>query len=328
MRCCGLHPLARVGIPVLVVLATVACSSGAEESGQDETAPGGVTASDPADGGTAGSSEPASVAATPEEYQQALSGLDERLDEGFADVNKVRSPVRLPEAIAALRAQVDEERATLTQIVPPETIADAHEELDVALADLSTDLTTLESDATSNVVCAGSAAVQRAGNGDGAAAVREAAARLAESDPVEEYTVGTFVPDEGKLRNRRGRNGDQRSGRRNGPNVLNVKGSPEQDALLKLRIKKRGIRNVYVRSGSNVEVTDLPDGNYDVFITQGVDFNRKAGRFTRECRFSRLDDQLRFRSTATQYSVWDLELTETVFGNAPSSPMDPNDFPN
>jgi hypothetical protein len=331
MRRCGRHPLARVWMPALVVLAAVACSSGAEEADQDAPTPGGVPASAPADGATeAGSGSapsPQATTATPEEYQQALTGLDERLADGFAEVNKLRSPVGLPEAVAALRDQVDEERATLAQVVPPETVADAHAELDVALSDLSTDLTALESEAASNVVCAGNAAVRRAGNSDGAAAVREAAGRLIESDPVEEYTVGTFVPEDGDERNRRGRNGDLRPGRRNGPGVLKVKGSPEHDALLKLRIKKRGIRNVYVRAGSNVEVTDLPDGNYDVFIAQGVDFNRKSGRFTRECSFSRLDDPLRFRSTAAQYSVWELELTETVFGNAPSSPMDPKDFP-
>jgi len=321
----------RVWAPVLVLLVAAACSGGAEESGGDDQTPGRGTASVPAAGGSeaggvAPSPEP--TTATAQEYQQALAALDEQLADGFAEVEEIRSPVGLPEAIAAVRDQVDEQRAALAQVAPPETVADAHGELDVALSDLSADLTALESEATSAVVCAGSAAVLRAGNSDGAAAVREAAARLRESDPVEEYTVGSFVPDEGEERNRRGRNGYLRPGRRNGPNVLKVTGSPDHDALLKLRIKKRGIRNVYVRSGSNVEVTDLPDGNYDVFITQGVDFIRKTGRFTRECSFSRLDDPLRFRSTATQYSIWELELTQTAFGNAPSSPLDPKDFPN
>jgi hypothetical protein len=325
MRRCGRHALACVWIPVLVVLVLAGCSGGAEQA-EDDPTPGPVPASTP-EASTATAS-PAPVTATPQEYQQALTELDEQLDDGFARVAKRRGPVGLADAIAELRDRVDEQRVGVAQVVPPETVADAHAELDIALSDLSADLTALESDASASVVCAGGAAVLRAGNGDGAAAVREAAARLLESDPVEEYQVGEFVPDGGDERKRRARNGDLRPGRRGGPNVLKVTGGPSLDALLKLRIKKRGIRNVYVRSGSQIDVNDLPDGNYDVFIAQGTDFNRKTGRFTRECSFSRLDDRLEFRSTATQYSVWELEMTETVFGNAPSSAIDPEDFPN
>jgi hypothetical protein len=311
-------------MPVLVVLMVVACSEGSEPIApqDDATAP---AASTPADGAA---SSPAFTAATPEEYQQVLTEIDERLAERFDEVSRTRSPVGLPDALATLRRQVDEGRAALAQVVPPDTVAAAHDELDDALSDLSGDLSTLESQAASNVVCAGSAAVRRVGNGDGAAAVREAAATLADSDPVEEYTVGTFVPERGKQRHRRGRNGDLAPGRRGGLGQLRITGSPESDSLIKLRIKKREIRNVYVRSDTTVEVNDLPDGKYDIFITQGVDWDSKSNRFTRECTFSRLDDQFEFTTTASQYTVWELELLESVLGNAPSSPMDPEDFPN
>jgi hypothetical protein len=332
MRHHGRLLLVRVGTPALVALMVMACSRGGEPAAEPEAQDGPTT---PAASATAASAQvesaapsPASTAATPEEYQQVLTQIDERLAERFEEVSKVRSPVGLPDALATLRRQVDEGRAALAEIVPPEAVGRAHDELDAALSGLSADVSTVENAAASNLVCAGSAAVRRIGNNDGAAAVRAAGAGLAESDPVEEYTVGTFVPEPGKQRHRRGQNGDLEPGRRSGLGVMRITGSPESDSLIKLRIKKRGIRNVYVRSDSTVEVNDLPDGRYAIFIAQGTDWDGRSNRFTRQCSFSRLDGTFEFTTTETQYTVWELELLESVLGNAPSSPVDPGDFPN
>jgi hypothetical protein len=332
MRRHGRLLLVRVGMPALVALMVMACSRGGEPAVEPDAQVGPTT---PAASATAASApvesaapSPASTAATPEEYQQVLTQLDERLAERFEEVSRVRSPVGLPDALATLRRQVDEGRAALAEIVPPEAVAQAHDELDAALSGLSADVSAVENAVASNVVCAGSAAVRRLGNSDGAAAVREAVAGLADSDPVEAYTVGTFVPEPGKQRHRRGRNGDLEPGRHGGLGIMKITGSAESDSLIKLRIKKRGIRNVYVRSDSTVEVNDLPDGRYAIFIAQGIDWDGKSHRFTRQCSFSRLDDTFEFTTTETQYTVWELELLESVLGNSPSSPVNPSDFPN
>jgi hypothetical protein len=315
-----------VWVLTLVVLTSVACSPGAEEVSTDETTPVAVPDSPAPEAAPEPSPSPERIAATAEEYQQALSVLDDRLAERIKRVAALKGPKGLAERVGDLRDRVDEERATLAAMVPPETIADAHDELDVALSDLSLDLASVESDASSNAVCSGPAALRRTGNGDGAAAVREAVARFAQSDPVEDYVVGTFVPEGGKERNRRGRNGDLRPGKRGGIGEMRITGSPDSDVLIKLRVKKQGIRNVYVRKNSTVKVSRLPDGKYDVYVARGVDWNDKTGRFMRECSFSRLNSPFEFTTTSTQYTIGELEL-DTLFGNVPSTTLDPEEFP-
>lgn len=328
----------RVQVRALCVAALLlaACSGGADEVGAGGTEAGDTTTETGADSGTERavdpvlslpSASPAPAASTPEAYQAELTALDDRLAEAMRALGKRRSIVGLTEAIAELRATVDAEHATLGGLEPPETVADAHAELDVALSDLSTALTSLETDAQSRMVCAGESALRQLGNSDGAAAVREAAARLAESDPAQTYTVGEFVPEDGEQRNRRGRNGELRRGRRGGLGELKITGSPNSDSLLKLRIKKRGIRNVYVRRNTTVTIDGLPDGRYEVYLAQGKDWNGDTNRFTRSCSFSKFDDKLNFRTTSTQYTIYQLELLESFFGNATTTDLDPEDFP-
>jgi hypothetical protein len=320
----GRRLLARAWVLALMMVVAVACSNGAEQT-TDESTPdaGGGATSEPVS--EAASAAPASV--SPEEYQQALATLGEELAAGFGEIAKIKKPAGLTEAVANLRGQVDQQRSSVAEVVPPENVAAAHADLDAALLQLSDDLSVLEDEASSGAVCAGGAAVRRAGNSEGAAAVRAAAEGIASADPAAQYTVGSFVPKQEDEKNRRGRNGDLRAGKRGGNGELQISGSPNSDAVIKLREGDESVRNVYVRKGTTVNVNEIPDGNYDVYAAQGVDWNESTGRFTRECIFSHFDDKLEFTTTATTYSVWQLQLTETAFGNAPSSPVDPAEFP-
>lgn len=319
---------------LLVVMLVTACngatgeletargpSDGVPVAPDEQSAPSAVPSPTP-------TPSPVPLTATPQEYQTALTALDDSLAAALDGLEARRAPVGLSEAIADVREQLDSERGALAAVVPPETVAAAHSELDTALSDLSFELSVLEADAAAQVVCAGDASIRRLGDGDGAAGVREASARLVESDPLEEYTVGTFVPAQDKQRNRRGRNGDLRRGRRGGTGRLEITGSPDFDSLLKLRINERGIRNVYVRKNTEVTVESLPDGTYEVYLAQGRDWSKGDSRFTRDCSFSVFDETLDFQTTSTQYTIYQLELLESIFGNATSTVLDPEAFPN
>jgi hypothetical protein len=315
---------ARAWALVLTMVMAVGCSNGAGQTtdGPPPEPGGGSTREQVSE---AASAAPASV--SPEEYQQALTTLDEQLAAGFGDIAKIMKPAGLAESVADLRDQVDQQRSALAGLVPPENVAAAHTDLDAALLQLSDNLSVLEGEASSGAVCAGGAAVRRASNSDGAAAVRAAAESLASADPAAQYAVGAFVPEPQDERNRRGRNGDLRNGRRGGSGEIKITGAPDHDAVIKLRDGDEGIRDIYVRKGTTVTVNEIPDGNFDAFLALGVDWNKSTGRFTRECAFSRFDDKLEFTSTATTYSIWELQLARTAFGNAPSTPVDPAEFP-
>jgi hypothetical protein len=307
-----------------LMVVAVACSNGAEQTTEESTPDaGGGDTSEPVS--EAASAAPAS--ASPEEYQQALAALDEQLAAGFGEIARIKKPAGLTEAVTNLRDQVDQQRSTFAEVVPPENVAAAHADLDAALLQLSDDLSVLEGEVSSGVVCAGGAAVRRAGNSEGAAAVRAAAEDIASADPAAQYTVGSFVPKQEDEKNRRGRNGDLRPGKRGGNGELQISGPPGNDAVIKLRDGDESVRNIYVRKGTTVNVDQIPDGNFDVYAAHGVDWNESTGRFTRECVFTKFDDKLEFTTTATTYTTWQLQLTETAFGNAPSTPVDPAEFP-
>ena len=324
----GLRVWRGGAVLLAAVMLLAACTGGAGESLELADAPSAPASPAP----VATSSPPPTTPALPPEttageYQAALTALDERMAAGMADLRRRRSPVGLAAEIADVRALVDAEQSALAALPPPTTVADAHAELQTALADLSVELSVLESEAASQVVCAGDSAVRRLGDSDGAAALREAAARLRESDPREQFTVGESVPAEGRQRNRRGRNGELRPGRRGGAGELRITGGPDSDSLIKLRKGGQGIRNIYVRRNASVTVTDLPDGRYRVFLAQGRDWSKDDSRFTRDCSFHVFDQRLHFRTTSTQYTIYELELLESVFGNASKSDVTPEDFP-
>lgn len=299
----------------------VAACSGASDD--DETAPPTPDTPTSSAPSAVPSSPPATSAA---DYQAALSALDEQLAKPVRKLRRQRKPGKLAETVMNLRGRVDDARTALAAVPPPTEVADAHSELDTALSNLSSDLTGLEAAASSGGVCAGDAAIRRLSNSDAADAVRQAAAGLADSGS-EEFTVGAFLPEKRKERNRRGRNGDVRPGVHGGLGQLQITGAPNSDALIKLRVKDRPIRDVYVRKGSTVTVEGLPDGNYRTFLAQGRDWDDEARRFTRDCAFSRFDDRMKFTTTATQYTFYQLQLFETIGGNATSTELSPDEFP-
>jgi len=78
-------------------------------------------------------------------------------------------------------------------------------------------------------------------------------------------------------------------------------------------------------------VTGVGDGTYKIFFTGGSDWDGKARSFARKCAFQQFDDKLTFRTirSATQirWSTWDISLQPVLGGNATTSDVDPNDYP-
>jgi hypothetical protein len=112
-----------------------------------------------------------------------------------------------------------------------------------------------------------------------------------------------------------------------GRGVLKIKNGTSRDGVVTLVRGRTKAISLYVRARSTARVNDVRDGTYRIYFTTGYRFSTSKGRFTRAATYQRFNDRLRFRTTASQYTVWTLTLNPVRGGNARTTQVDPKDFP-
>jgi hypothetical protein len=94
---------------------------------------------------------------------------------------------------------------------------------------------------------------------------------------------------------------------------------------------RRGARTpvlaVYVRGGGKATVGGIRDGTYEVFWTEGRDWDNRLHAFTRDCAFQRFEDPFTYTTTHRTYDNHGITLRPVVGGNARTGPVDPESFP-
>lgn len=135
-------------------------------------------------------------------------------------------------------------------------------------------------------------------------------------------TVAAFRLPNGKLLTARGLSG---------MGELTIDNGGSSDAVVTLSKHKKATASVYVRKGKSYTVTGVPNGTYEVFVTDGADWDRKARAFGRKCAFWRFEDPVKFGikrvGNETIYDTWSFTLQPVVDGTAATADVDPNDFP-
>ena len=154
--------------------------------------------------------------------------------------------------------------------------------------------------------------------------VRKESSALAAKDAS--YKFGAFLPAAPKKQSRRLGNGDfvkKKSG--SGPGALVIEnGAGDTTVSLVPKGSKKPAFVVYVRGKSKYTVKDVKSGKYQIFTAGGEDWDAARKGFTRECGFSKFDDEFAFSSRGDQ---WTITLEQVVGGNASTSDVDPNAFP-
>jgi hypothetical protein len=111
-----------------------------------------------------------------------------------------------------------------------------------------------------------------------------------------------------------------------GPGVLVITNGNRREGVVKLVAGGKRM-SIYVAGGKTARVTDIPDGTFDVFFASGVSWDGKRNTFTRSCEFTRFERTMKFVTTGAQYTQFTITLNAVAGGNAPSKPIDPDDFP-
>jgi hypothetical protein len=322
-----LKPSMVAGLLVLAVL-IACCGIGAVLRGNnDDTSitSAGDTGDTPATATAAPEAEPVS----PQEYQAALTTADGRLTQAFTQLSAARTPKGAQDAAAAIGTAAETGNSELAAITPPEAVAGAHQALLTALTDLSAAAGETQSAAGDRQVCTGGSATALLSRSPAVDAVRAAGQQLATADPGQAYAIGGKLPKDTADTTRRAKNGSYVKRTRGGSGHLKIDNGGRADSvvsLVKSGTSKPAI-TVYVRGRSKFTVTGVRDGTYTVFMSNGQDWDPRARKFTRNCGFSKFDDTMKYTTTSRQYTIWSVTLNPVAGGNASTSGVDPDEFP-
>ncbi|MEO3856987.1 hypothetical protein [Acrocarpospora sp. B8E8] len=289
----------------------------------------------PASPGDPGSSAPAAAGSpspsglSPAAYRTTLDSAGGPVDTALKDLAKAKTPKTLGDRLTRAETAVGDALTQLEPVQPPADITTEHADYLAALRGMETTLGDLRTGVDELSLCTATAVLARLGKSDDFAALKEAGVDLAS---LGDYPGGKVSVKPPKEENRRQANGKVlRSAVRGGRSKLIVKNGGAQDAVLTMMLGKRKAVSVYVRKKSRATVPNIKDGNYRVFFATGVDYDSKKRRFNRTCAFERFDDAVRFKTTFSgstiRWSDWTLTLNKVTGGNAPSSRVDPDDFP-
>jgi hypothetical protein len=307
-----------IGTAVVLVL-LVGCCAISRSFSDDEPEAG------PASRPLAGAPAPGTAPAAPDAYQAALTKADTTLAARLRTLGTATSPKSVRSSTDGLQSAVDEQRAALAAVAPPVPVADAHRDLVAALAALGASLTGDDV----GKACLGPAATSSLGRTPAADDLRAVSKALSTADPARAYTFGSFVPKQSRAADRRLANGTFVSRATGGPGRLEITNGGDDSLVSMVRkgARKSAVR-VYLRGGKTFTVTGIADGTYQVFMTNGADWDPKLRAFGRNCAFQKFDDTIKFTSSGGAYSVWKITITAVVGGNASSSDVDPDAFPN
>ncbi|GLX01197.1 hypothetical protein [Microtetraspora sp. NBRC 16547] len=304
-----------------LTLTLTACSSGENPSSSG-------SGSDGSAGGSA-SSPNAAPGLTPEAYQVELDAAGRPVADALRDISKARTLKSLGQRVQRAQKAVATAADRLGPLRPPAEIGTEHADYLAALRAMDGRLDEVGQAVDGRSLCTASSVLSRLGKSREFGDLKEAGADLAGGG---DYRGGLVEFTPPKERNRRLGNGTILvSSIRGGRGGLTVKNGTAGDSVVTLVLGKRKAVSVYVRKKSTAKVSNIKDGKYRVFFTSGVDYDRAARSFTRNCTFQKFDDPLPYKTvyTATQirWDDWTLTLNKVVGGNASTSDVSPDDFP-
>ena len=273
--------------------------------------------------GCEGSAEPQSSSVEPEQYQARALAPEQyqaNLDLAAGRLKQAMRRVKTAQTTRGLKSRLTiaarELRATskdLERLHPPQDATTAHIGLAGALDELASEAS------VNDEVCGGASALTELTRTDAAQEVRSASRELAQLG----YRTRRLTVRRRRQPNRTLANGSivARSG--TGTGRLGVMNGGSTDAVLKLATsRRRTILGLYVRAGAVAKARGIPPGSFRVLFASGRDWDRARRGFTRQCQFTRFDDQLNYRPGMT----YKLSLTPTFGGNAGTQSIDEAEF--
>lgn len=121
--------------------------------------------------------------------------------------------------------------------------------------------------------------------------------------------------------------------------IDNLLGGSDTIAVLTHIGRKDTLISVYLRSGEIYTMKNIADGNYDLYIQYGGNWNPGEKKFADNPRYTRFEDSFPYTTristketdteiiTNSDYTTWRVTLYEVVAGNAETEELSEDNFP-
>jgi hypothetical protein len=310
--------IGKAGLAVGTALLLAGCSGGGGGSGDSSS----TTASSA--GAAAGL--PASKAAptpTPTPYGPVLSASIDPVNAALAQVTGAKNLADLGTVLTIVSSSAQTAAASLSKADQPAAVSTDQTALVAALKLLAKDATSVRGDIKSHGVCALGSAEAELGASQGLADVSAALSKMTAAG----YSTTFTVPQLPKQQSRSLDNGAMVSkGKLRGEGVFKVDNGTKKDAVVSLVLNGKTVHSMFVGKGQKADLEGVEDGTYDVYVSEGVDWDSEAKAFTQNCGFTKFEDNFPYETGRTSTS-WEITLQPVADGNAKTNDVDPNSFP-
>jgi hypothetical protein len=117
--------------------------------------------------------------------------------------------------------------------------------------------------------------------------------------------------------------------------IDNLQGASDVVAILTKSGTKDPLSSVYIRSGEIHTYYSIPDGNYDLYILYGENWNINRKKFEDNIRYVKFEDTFPFTTKKTtttdeiitDYTTWRVTLYNVIAGNADTETLSEENFP-
>ncbi|WP_157549883.1 hypothetical protein [Nonomuraea candida] len=319
--------LISCALALATLSAVGACSSGAQSPAGGEPKVTGVAGGNGAAPGAGADGGRSPAALTPEGYKSELESRREPMTDAISALAGARGVKALDQRVGRAEEALTGAADALSALTPPEDVRAQHEAYVTSLRDVATKLGSASDKVGARDLCTSSAVL--ADLGDELTALDEAGRALQSAG---DYPADVVTVKAGERQTRRLRNGSFiTKGTLNGRGSLEISNGGNFDAVVS--VVKGGSKafSVYVRKKAKFKVRGVRDGTYRIYFTHGADWEGKNRTFTRNCSFERFEKAAKFKTTFTATQIlwhdWRITLHAVSGGNAPTKPVDPDDFP-
>lgn len=270
-----------------------------------------------------GPARPAPV--TPAVYASQLTATGYTLQSAFEGISSAPPLAPLAGQVDSATSAVRDARRRLATITPPPQYAADSLQLVSALDQLAGQLSELAADVRSQELCTAPSVMATLSTLPGADALRRAATAFGPAGA----SLIAGIPAPRQLPDRHDANGTVLRSASSGNGTATVENGTDHDAVVTLSQEGRAVTSLYVTRSGTAQMSNIPDGAYDVFFTSGTDWD--GGQFTRSCAFQRFEATATFTTTTTmsevEYTTYQMTLQPSPSGNARVVTVSPDSFP-
>ncbi|MFE7189870.1 hypothetical protein [Kitasatospora sp. NPDC057541] len=329
----GMKSFTKAGVAVGTALLLAACSSGGSGGGSGGgSASGsgsGPASSGPSDGFNTALPAPTRTATptptpTPTPYGPVLAGYIDPVGVALGKINPSANLNNFMIGLQEAAGAANSASSGLGLSDTPATVGTTKRQLVNALSQLATDLTKIRTGIKSKTYCTTGSAYAQVGLSEGLKAIPASLAEMAAAG----YTTNFTVPQTPQPQTRSLDNGAfVTKGRLRGGGEFHVDNTAGTvDSVVSLYKGGKTVHSLYVGKGKEAAIEGVEDGDYDVYFSEGVDWDSSLKMFTQSCSYTKFDDSLSYTS-GRNYVSWTITLTAKVGGNAKTSDVDEETFP-